>query len=54
MKKYKCTVCNYVYDPEMGDPDNGIAPNTPFEMLPDSWICPVCGEKKEAFEVVEE
>lgn len=54
MKKYRCVVCEYVYDPEMGDPDNGIAPGTAFEALPDGWVCPVCGEGKEAFEPVDE
>ncbi len=54
MKKYKCTVCQYVYDPKEGDPENYIDPNTPFEELPEGWRCPVCGESKWAFEVVEE
>jgi rubredoxin len=40
--KYEC-VCGYVYDPEIGDPDNDIAPGTAFEDLPDDWVCPVCG-----------
>jgi len=46
MAKYKCLVCGYVYDPAKGDPDGGIAPGTPFEKIPDSWICPVCGAAK--------
>lgn len=50
MKKYKCSVCGYVYDPAQGDPDNGIAPGTPFENLPESWTCPVCGATKDMFE----
>jgi flavin reductase (DIM6/NTAB) family NADH-FMN oxidoreductase RutF/rubredoxin len=50
MKKYKCTVCGYIYDPAKGDPDGGIAPNTPFEKLPDDWTCPVCGASKDQFE----
>ena len=49
MKKFVCSVCGYVYDPELGDPDNGIAPGTKFEDLPDSWICPICGASKEEF-----
>lgn len=53
MKKYRCTVCEYIYDPEIGDPDNGIAPGTPFEELPDGWICPVCGEPKDVFEPID-
>lgn len=54
MAKYKCTVCGYIYDPELGDPDGGIKPGTPFEKLPDDWVCPVCGAAKSEFEKVEE
>jgi flavin reductase (DIM6/NTAB) family NADH-FMN oxidoreductase RutF/rubredoxin len=50
LAKYRCTICNYLYDPELGDPDGGIAPGTPFEELPDSWVCPVCGASKDQFE----
>lgn len=50
MAKYRCTVCGWVYDPELGDPDGGIAPGTPFEQIPDDWVCPVCGAAKSAFE----
>lgn len=50
MKKFRCTVCGYIYDPEMGDPDAGIAPGTTFENLPDDWTCPVCGATKDMFE----
>jgi len=50
MDNYVCTVCGYVYDPAKGDPDNGVEPGTPFEKLPDDWVCPVCGAGKEAFE----
>ena len=53
MAKYKCTVCGYIYDPELGDPDNGVAPGTPFEELPDDWVCPVCGVGKSEFEKME-
>jgi len=49
MKKYVCNVCGYVYDPALGDPDNGIKPGTAFENLPDDWVCPVCGAAKEDF-----
>ncbi|HRT82135.1 MAG TPA: rubredoxin [Oscillospiraceae bacterium] len=48
MSKYEC-VCGYIYDPELGDPDNGIAPGTAFEDLPDDWVCPDCGLDKSAF-----
>lgn len=52
MAKYKCALCGYVYDPAAGDPDGGIEPNTPFEDLPDDWVCPVCGASKDQFEEV--
>jgi flavin reductase (DIM6/NTAB) family NADH-FMN oxidoreductase RutF/rubredoxin len=48
--KYICNVCGYVYDPEQGDPDNGVKPGTSFEELPGSWVCPVCGASKDQFE----
>lgn len=50
MSKYVCTVCGYVYDPELGDPDNSVAPGTAFEDIPDDWVCPVCGADKDQFE----
>ena len=49
MKNYVCDICGYLYNPEKGDPDNGIAPGTPFEQLPDDWTCPLCGVGKENF-----
>ncbi len=49
MKKWVCEVCGYVYDPEFGDPDGGIAPGTAFEDIPDDWVCPDCGVSKENF-----
>ena len=53
MKKYVCSVCGYVYDPEKGDPDSGIAPGTAFEDIPDDWSCPLCGVGKSDFEPAE-
>lgn len=53
MKKWICVPCGYVYDPEMGDVDSGIAPGTPFEDLPDGWMCPLCGASKEDFKPVD-
>jgi len=50
MKKFKCTVCGYVYDPEKGDPESGITPGTSFAELPDDWECPICGVGKDEFE----
>uniref|UniRef100_A0A7C3Z1R9 Rubredoxin n=1 Tax=candidate division WOR-3 bacterium TaxID=2052148 RepID=A0A7C3Z1R9_UNCW3 len=54
MKKWQCTICGYIYDPQKGDPENGIPPNTPFESLPDTWVCPECGAEKDMFEELEE
>jgi len=48
--KYQCSVCGYIYDPAAGDPDGGVAAGTPFEKIPESWRCPVCGAEKSAFE----
>lgn len=53
MDKYECTLCGYIYDPEKGDPENGVEPGTAFEDIPDDWVCPVCGAPKEDFEKVE-
>lgn len=50
MEKYVCTVCGWVYDPAIGDPENGIAPGTSFADLPDDWLCPECGVGKDMFE----
>ncbi|MDE5989560.1 MAG: rubredoxin [Duncaniella sp.] len=50
MEKYVCTVCGWVYDPAIGDPENGIAPGTSFADLPDDWLCPECGVGKDLFE----
>ncbi|KPJ53074.1 High molecular weight rubredoxin [candidate division TA06 bacterium DG_24] len=49
MVKYECDVCGYVYDPGEGDPENGVSPGTPFEEVPDDWVCPVCGASKDQF-----
>ncbi len=51
--KYRCTICGYICDPELGDSENNIKPQTPFEQLPDSWVCPICGADKSQFEKVE-
>jgi rubredoxin len=49
MKKFRCTSCNYEYDPVLGDLDHGIAPGTAFDDIPDDWRCPMCGISKDAF-----
>ena len=54
MKKFRCIPCGYIYDPQAGDADSGIAPGTAFEDLPADWVCPVCFVGKEDFEPVEE
>ena len=53
MKKWVCNICGHVYDEAEGDPEHGIAPGTPFADLPDNWMCPDCGAKKDAFELLE-
>lgn len=52
MIKYRCTVCGYIYDPDEGDPEHNIPPGTPFENLPDDWVCPSCGASKDQFEPI--
>ena len=54
MDKYVCEVCDWVYDPEVGDPEHGIAPGTAFDDIPDDWVCPLCGVGKDQFAVVKE
>jgi rubredoxin len=49
MTRYVCDVCGWVYDPQQGDPDSDIAPGTPFESLPEDWVCPECGAEKDQF-----
>lgn len=51
--RYICCNCGYIYDPEKGDPDNGIVPGTTFEDLPDHWLCPLCYVTKDNFEPVD-
>lgn len=54
MSKWRCIVCAYVYDPVEGDPDNGVAPGTPFEQIPEDWVCPLCSAGKDEFEEITE
>jgi rubredoxin len=53
VSKYQCNVCGYIYDPKLGDLNGGIKPGTPFEELPNSWVCPTCGADKGLFERIE-
>ena len=50
MEKYVCSVCGYIYDEAQGISEEGIAPGTKWEDLPDDWVCPLCGVSKEEFE----
>jgi rubredoxin len=52
MGKYLCVICDYIYDPEVGDPINGIDPGTAFADISDDWVCPLCGVDKSNFEVI--
>jgi len=54
MRRYLCDVCGYVYDEAVGDPEGGIAPGTPWEDIPDDWVCPECGANKAAFILLEQ
>ncbi|MGL5434716.1 MAG: rubredoxin [Lachnospiraceae bacterium] len=53
MKKYVCDVCGYIYDEEAGDPDNGIAPGTKWEDVPEDYACPLCSVGKDEFSETE-
>lgn len=53
MKKWQCAVCGYIYDEAAGDPENGIAPGTRWEDIPEDWSCPDCGVAKSEFEMIE-
>ncbi|PCC67944.1 Rubredoxin [Nannocystis exedens] len=53
-KRYRCLVCEHIYDPREGDPGTGIAPGTAFEDIPDDWYCPDCGATKADFEPIED
>ena len=50
LPKYQCDVCGYVYDPEVGDSVGGIEAGTPFEDIPNDWVCPICGADKTHFQ----
>ena len=53
MKKYRCLICGYIYDPSAGDMDSDVPPDTAFEELPDDWVCPECGAGVDEFEPVD-
>ena len=53
MSRYECQVCGYIYDPTQGDPAGDVPAGTPFEKLPDDWVCPVCGADKSQFEKID-
>lgn len=49
MKKYVCDLCGYIYDEAAGAPENGVAPGTKWEDVPEDWVCPLCGADKSQF-----
>lgn len=51
-ERWVCTCCGYVYDPEAGDPEHGIPPGTPFQSLPEGWVCPLCMALKKSFDLL--
>lgn len=52
--RYVCDACGWIYDPKIGDPANGVPAGTPFEEVPDDWVCPECGVSKDMFSPVED
>lgn len=53
MKQYRCSVCGYIYEEAKGIPDQGIAPGTKWEDIPDDFVCPECGASKDEFELIQ-
>jgi rubredoxin len=53
MKKWQCTVCDFIYDEAVGIPDEGIPAGTKWEEVPDDWLCPDCSVGKSDFNMVE-
>ncbi|MET0187369.1 rubredoxin [Pseudonocardia sediminis] len=51
--QWLCVACGWLYDPDEGDPDSGIEPGTPFEEIPEDWMCPICGATKSDFRALE-
>jgi len=52
-RKFECVICGFIYDEEKGLPEEGIAPGTKWEDVPDDWECPECGVSKYDFEMVQ-
>lgn len=53
MARWECIICGWIYDEALGDPDAGIAPGTPWQEVPEDWICPDCGAGKDEFEMIQ-
>ncbi len=53
MRKWQCMVCSFIYDEELGLPDDGIVPGTRWDEIRDDWMCPDCGVSKADFEMIE-
>jgi len=49
---HRCIICGYLYSQEEGDPLHDVDPNTLFDEIPESWVCPICGASKEHFEKI--
>jgi rubredoxin len=52
-KSWMCIICGWVYEEEHGAPEDGLAPGTRWEDIPEYWVCPDCGAGKEDFEMIE-
>lgn len=52
MQKWECP-CGYIYDPAIGDEDNGVKAGTAWEDVPEDWVCPMCGAEKESFSKID-
>jgi rubredoxin-NAD+ reductase len=51
-RRWICAVCGFIYNEALGDPDEGFAPGTRFEDIPDDWECPECGVSKRDFRLL--
>jgi rubredoxin len=54
MRRWRCNFCAHIYDESIGDPDSDIPPGTPFESLPEDWVCPECGAGKADYQLTDD
>jgi rubredoxin len=52
-RRWQCLNCAFIYDEALGAPEDGLAPGTRWEDIPDDWYCPTCGAEKIDFEMIE-